>query len=230
MKQAIPFYESYALQVILGHYGSGKTNLSLNLAKKLKMAGRDPVVIDLDVVNPYFRSTDYSELLEAEGVRVLGPVFGGANIDLPSLAPGIDAMIESATLEHPVILDVGGDPDGARALVRYTPAVNSIKNRLVMIVINTRRPEAQSLEDNLRMIQYLRDTSSLAIDALIGNTHLAEFTNYETVEQSLSLLEEISQKSDLPLVAVTVPEHVAIPSKEQMNFLPVERLVKTNWQ
>ncbi|MCL2530198.1 MAG: ParA family protein [Coriobacteriia bacterium] len=230
MEKQSNFYEKHALLVILGHYGSGKTNLSLNLAKRLKALGRSPVLVDLDVVNPYFRSTDYRELMEAEGVRVLGPVFGGSASDLPSLAPGIEVVIENATLAQPVILDVGGDPDGARALVRYTPFINKIENKLVLIVVNTRRPETQSSEGNLRIISEIAQTTSLSIDGLVGNTHLAEFTTMETIEQSLPLMLEISKSTKIPLVAITTPEELAKPLDEQQIYLPVERLVKTNWQ
>ncbi len=149
------FYTQYAVLVILGHYGSGKTNLALNLALKLRALGRKPALVDLDVVNPYFRSTDYQDLIEAQGIRVLGPVFGNSNLDAPSLAPGIDTLIESATVDAPVILDVGGDPDGARALVRYVPALERAANKLVLMVVNTRRPETRSLDDNLEMLQEL---------------------------------------------------------------------------
>ena len=234
--RAASFYECSALLVIFGHYGSGKTNLALNLAKKLKALGRRPTLVDLDVVNPYFRSTDYQDLTDAEGIRVTGPVFGNSNLDAPSLAPGIDALITEATLDCPVILDVGGDPDGARALVRYTPAIAGVTNKLVMLVVNTRRPETQSIEGNLAMLHNISATSSLAIDALIGNTHLAEFTTMDTIEQSVPLLRELSEASGLPLLAVTVPEYVeSIPSALQEDSIPVpllviERLVKTNWQ
>jgi len=230
MKSPTPFYESYALFVILGHYGSGKTNLALNLAKKLKELGREPLVIDLDIVNPYFRSTDYLELMEDQGVRVVGPALGSLSLDIPSLAPGIDAMIERATLQEPVIIDVGGDPDGARALVRYTPAINCAQRTLVLLVVNLRRPETQSLEGNLKMIAEILETTSLPIDALIGNTHLAEFTTQETVEQSLPLLKELSERSNLQIVALTMPQGVYETIEDKTSYLSVERLVKTNWQ
>jgi len=230
MNESKRFYESYALLVILGHYGSGKTNLSLNLAKKLKGLGKSPVLVDLDVVNPYFRSTDYQDLMDAEGIRVVGPVFGGSSLDVPSLAPGIDALIESATLEEPVILDIGGDPDGARALVRYTPCINKVESRLVIMLVNTRRPETQTLQDNLQMLQEITATTSLAIDGFIGNTHLAEFTTLETIEQSIPLLKQLSSKTGIPLVAVTMPNELSQQIKNQEVYLPIERLVKTNWQ
>jgi len=214
--------------VILGHYGSGKTNLALNIAMQLKRLGREPLLVDLDVVNPYFRSTDFEGLTSLEGIRLMGPVFGNSSLDAPALAPGIDAAIAEATLAHPVILDVGGDPDGARALVRFVPVIKQVSNRLVLAVVNTRRPETQTVAGNLKMLSDLSATTSLGIDALIGNTHLAEFTTLDIVRDSLPLLEQLSAKSGIPLCAVTIPS--TLPPQEEDIFLPIERYVKTSWQ
>ncbi|MDR2035574.1 MAG: hypothetical protein LBP91_02735 [Coriobacteriales bacterium] len=230
METSNTFYEKYALLVVLGHYGSGKTNLALNLAKKLSDLGRPPLVVDLDVVNPYFRTTDYQELTDREGIEVVGPVFGNSSLDAPSLAPGIDSMIREASLQRPVILDVGGDPDGARALVRYAPEIRSVENRLTLLVVNARRPESQQVEDNLMMIGAISGMTNLPIEALIGNTHLAEFTTFETIEQSLELLEELSTISRLPLMAVTIPAGLTVPPGSEDLYLPIERLVRTSWQ
>ncbi|MDR1087797.1 MAG: hypothetical protein LBL23_00700 [Coriobacteriales bacterium] len=248
------FIEQYALFVILGHYGSGKTNLALNMAWILHKLGRAPVLVDLDVVNPYFRTTDFMELAQDAGIRVLGPVFGGSNLDAPSLAPGIETAVAHASLEKPVILDVGGDPDGARALARFAPTIGQVENRLVVAVINTRRPETQTLDDNLAMLQELSDTASLDIDALIGNTHLAEFTTPVIIRDSLPLLRRLSAQSGVPLLAVTVPQGLPLSLQDAEDekderergdegklasegkaedaglFLSVERLVKTSWQ
>ena len=222
------FIEKYALFVILGHYGSGKTNLALNMALKLCRLGRKPLLVDLDVVNPYFRSTDYHELIDAEGIRLLGPVFGSSNLDAPSLSPGIDTAIAQASLNAPVILDVGGDADGVRALARFVPTIKQVANKLVLAVINTRRPETQSVEGNLVMLDELSSTSSLTIDALVGNTHLAEFTTLDTVTDSVPVLKELALSSGLPLAAVTIPVDLPLPGDEL--FMPIKRLVKTSWQ
>ncbi len=230
------FLFKHPVLVILGHYGSGKTNLALNCALHLRRAGRKPTLVDLDVVNPYFRSTDYQDIITAEGITVAGPIFGNSNLDAPSLAPGIDAMITRASLEEPIILDVGGDPDGARALARYVPALRLAEGRLVVMVVNLRRPETRSIADNMAMLQELEKVSSLTVDGIIGNTHLAEFTTAEVIRESLEPLQELSRESGLPLIAVTVPQEVLNEENSLSNavqsgdLLPVQRLVKTVWQ
>lgn len=71
--------------VVVGHYGSGKTNFSVNLAVDLKAAGRDVILVDLDIVNPYFRSADFGALLEEKGIGLIAPVYARSNLDVPAL-------------------------------------------------------------------------------------------------------------------------------------------------
>jgi len=107
------------LIVITGHYGVGKTNLALNLARDLRAVYPRVTLVDLDIVNPYFRSSDSRAFLAQHDIALLGPSHAGGNLDTPSLAPGIDTAIETASASHAVVVDVGGDPDGARALGRF---------------------------------------------------------------------------------------------------------------
>lgn len=234
-----PQLKNSALLVILGHYGSGKTNLALNLALQLKDLGRTPLLVDLDVVNPYFRSTDYSELVESNGIGITGPVYGKSNLDAPSLAPGIDSKIAEASVDAPVIVDVGGDADGVRALARFVPAINKVKNKYVMAVVNTRRLETSTVEGSMQLLLELKTASAPSIDALIGNTHLAEHTTVATITQSLSTLQELSSTSGIPLVAVTVSEELYEQTAQELSetlqksetkLLPIKRFVKTVWQ
>ena len=52
------------LNIIVGHYGSGKTNVAVNLAFDLKRQYNKTSIADLDIVNPYFRTKDSREELE----------------------------------------------------------------------------------------------------------------------------------------------------------------------
>ncbi len=58
-----------------GHYGSGKTNVAVNYAVKLKENGLDCAIIDLDIVNPYFRTKDSAERLKRAGVETVFPAY-----------------------------------------------------------------------------------------------------------------------------------------------------------
>ena len=50
------------INIVTGHYGSGKTNFSANLAIKLAENCGKVTVVDLDIVNPYFRSGSCSPI------------------------------------------------------------------------------------------------------------------------------------------------------------------------
>ena len=118
-----------SITVICGHYGCGKTNLVLNLAAEAAQRGRRSVVVDMDVVNPYFRSNEYRDLLEEAGVRLIVPVFGhaGTSLDVPSvtgeLAVAAAEAYRDETGRTVVIVDAGGDDVGATALARFAPAL-----------------------------------------------------------------------------------------------------------
>lgn len=146
------------LILITGHYGAGKTSFALSLAEKRIGEGISPVLIDLDTVNPYFRSYDFRAELEAEGIRVEGPVYAGTNLDIPALPPSIGGLIERASATAPVILDLGGDDAGAAVLGRYKPELADARedgNLAVLHVVNFRRaltPDAAAAETEAREI------------------------------------------------------------------------------
>ncbi|MDR0350420.1 MAG: hypothetical protein LBH64_02580, partial [Coriobacteriales bacterium] len=157
------------LTVITGHYGVGKTNLSLNLVRDLRAVAPRVTLVDLDIVNPYFRSTDNKAFLDACDIELLGPVHGASNLDTPSLSPGIDEAIRTAGPERVTLIDVGGDSDGARALGRYSAEIMARPHRVVFVV-NLSRPETASAEDNLELLRRIEETSGLAVTELFGNT------------------------------------------------------------
>ena len=102
--------------VVTGNYGSGKTEISLNLA--LKAAAKEKTtLVDLDIVNPYFRTGEKAEELEKAGIRVLMPTYAMTTVDIPALPAEIQSVFEVPS--DRVIFDVGGDDTGAAALGRY---------------------------------------------------------------------------------------------------------------
>ena len=103
--------------IVTGHYGSGKTNLSVNLAMSLRAAGEEVALVDLDIVNPYFRSADFAALAEENGIRLIAPVYARSNLDIPALDGRLDAELDGG---RRIVIDVGGDDAGAAALGRYS--------------------------------------------------------------------------------------------------------------
>jgi len=196
------------LTIVTGHYGVGKTNLSLNIARDIRAEVEKVTLVDLDIVNPYFRTTDNRGFLDACDIRVLGPVYGASSLDTPSLTPGIDEAIVEASERHAVVIDVGGDPDGARALGRFAEKIASRPHRMIHVV-NLRRPETASVADNIALLRAVEATSGLKATAIAGNTHLKELSAAEDIVAAMGPTSDIAAAAGLPLSFIAVPRRLA---------------------
>ena len=100
--------------IVTGNYGSGKTEVSVNLAVENRARGIDVRLADLDLVNPYFRSREARHQLRDLGIEVILPHEQYMAADLPILVPEVAGAIREQ--KAMVILDVGGDDVGATVL------------------------------------------------------------------------------------------------------------------
>ena len=119
------------LIVITGHYGCGKTNLAVNLALYLADQGERVTIVDLDIVNPYFRTNDCKDLFEERGIELIATNFASTNLDVPSLPGTIPAKIRMG--DSTVILDVGGDDAGAVALGQYASLIEEREYEMLYV-------------------------------------------------------------------------------------------------
>lgn len=160
--------------VLTGNYGSGKTELALNLALAARRGG-SATLVDLDIVNPYFRSGEKIDMLREADIRVLMPTFAMTTVDVPALPPEIQSVFETPC--DRVIFDVGGDDTGAAALGRYAPSFQRLRGETtVCLVVNCMRPLTQRAEDIAEMGQRIMQRGRLSIDVVINNTNLADLT------------------------------------------------------
>ena len=148
------------INIFVGHYGSGKTELAVNFAIKNKV----DLIADLDTVNPYFRTNDAKEILEKSGIRVVAPYYAGTNVDLPSLPPEVYAAF---TDNKTAVLDIGGDDDGAYVLGRFKEYITE-ENSEVYFVINVLRPETDSAEKIIEILDYQYEQAML-VDEMINS-------------------------------------------------------------
>jgi hypothetical protein len=218
--------------VVTGHYGCGKTNLSINLALDLAREGREVTLVDLDIVNPYFRSSDSRELLTQHGVRLIAPTFAGTTLETPSLPAEIYSAFQVA---GPVIFDVGGDDAGATTLGRYAQEVAALDYEL-LYVINRYRNLTSTPAEASALLAEIEAASHLKATGIVNNSHLQAETTAQTVLDSLEFGRETAGLLGLPLVATTVPAHLAHEFAETPgeasyveNAYPVVVYVRTPW-
>lgn len=184
------------ITVLFGNYGSGKTELSLNIALALAEKSRDVALVDLDIVNPYFRSSEHKPLLESRGIRVISPVFANTAVDVPSLPPDVYAAFRYAY----AVFDCGGDPVGAAALgglKKYFDAVRA--DTEVLFVINTRRPfqnSVDALEESLARIQA---RARLGADGLVLNANLGPETTGDELAEGYAVARELAERTGVPI-------------------------------
>lgn len=211
------------LYIVIGAYGSGKSEYSIHLARKLKNEGRDIVLADMDVVNPYFRSRDVREEFAGYGIDVIAPEGEFKHADLPMLSPRIKGAIQN--YDKTVILDVGGDPAGCRTLGHFVDIIRKRGYRM-LFVVNTLRPFTTTAEEILTMQRNLEFSSKLEITDFICNTNLMQDTTSQLVEQGIDIVQEAVNASqvgfDTYLVlseyADIVPAGLKGKQREVMNY------------
>lgn len=218
------FSQMKRICVITGHYGSGKTNIAINMAIDLKKSGKKVTIVDLDIVNPYFRTADLKGLLEEKGIRTILPTFAGTNLDIPSLPAEVNRIFDDE--QSHVIVDVGGDDAGAIALGRYTPDFNKSGYDL-FYVVNARRYLTATPKEAVELLKDIEAVSRLRATGIINNTNLGRLSDLKTLSDSKGFALEISKATGLPLICSAL-----LREKNPANsgFYPVDIYVKSPWE
>ncbi len=216
-----------AFLVLTGNYGSGKTELALNLA--LAGAAEHRItLVDLDIVNPYFRSAEKEEQLRGAGVRVLMPTFAMTTVDIPALPAEIQSVFETPCDQ--VIFDVGGDDTGAAALGRYYPSfMKRRKETVSALVINCMRPLTQNPADILDLAERIGNRGRLGIDLMINNTNLADGTEPEMVEKGERIVLDCAARMGVERVMTSGMKQVLDRCDLRTPVIYLERKMKPEW-
>ena len=213
--------------VITGNYGSGKTEISLNLAMEAAKNERTTLV-DLDIVNPYFRTGEKAEELKAAGIRVLMPTYAMTTVDIPALPAEIQSVFEVPS--DRVVFDVGGDDTGAAALGRYYPSfMQNRGNTLVALVINCMRPLTMKEDDILDLAARIQNRGRLKIDLLINNTNLAGETTPEMVEGGERIVLKCAERIGTDRVLTAGKTDVLKRCSLQTKTMAIERYMVPEW-
>ena len=194
--------------LLVGDYGSGKTEVAVNLALHLaaQRTGRAIAIADLDLVNPYFRCREAHEPLEQAGIRVVMPQGGHQFADLPILLPQVKGLLgDRATLS---VLDVGGDEVGSRVLAGLAPCFDRTRHAL-WFVVNGRRPFCDTPEGCVAAIRRIERASGWSVTGLVSNTHLMDETEPAMIEQGLELARAVGRLLDVPVAFVAAMADLA---------------------
>ncbi|MBQ3705552.1 MAG: ParA family protein [Clostridia bacterium] len=214
--------------VLTGNYGSGKTELALNLALDFAGQGEKVTLVDLDIVNPYFRSAEKAGELEQAGVRLLMPTFALTTVDIPALPAEIQSVFEVPS--DRVIFDVGGDDTGAAALGRYAPSFRKVREEtLFLLVVNCMRPLTETEEDILDLAGRIAARGRFGIDCLVNNTNLADRTAPDMVTAGEQTVLKCAEKMGVPRVMTTGEAGVLQKCALRTPARAIERRMVPEW-
>lgn len=212
------------LTIVTGHYGSGKTNISVNLALEAARQGKKCTVIDLDIVNPYFRTADFEELFRENGITLKTPQYANSNLDIPALGISVKGVLDESDC---VIIDVGGDDEGAKALGRYKSVIAGCNDREMLYVINKCRYLTKEPHEALELMREIEAASGLSCTGIVNNTNLGIETDENTVIGSVDYAKKVAETAGLPLRMTAGRKEFL--GKITENPFPVEIFVKTLW-
>ena len=207
------------ITIISGHYGSGKTNIAVNLASELKKQQDNVAICDIDIVNPYYRTKDSEEELKRQQIRLICSKYANSNVDVPALPQEIYAVTDDKSLYS--ILDVGGDERGALALGRLAPKIVE-EDYDMFYVINKYRPLTNDIEGAIEVFNEIESACKIKFTAIINNSNLGEETTKEDVLSSIDFANELAKAVNLPLLFTTVNVKIYEQLKnENINLYPL---------
>ena len=195
------------LSLFCGHYGSGKTNIAVNYAFRLKAQGKAVAIADLDIVNPYFRSKDSEAELEQAGIEMIALPFANSNVDLPSLPSSVYGLVQRK--DRCVVMDIGGDDRGAYALGRFSPYIREENDFDLFYVVNFYRPLTQTPQDALEVLREIELAAGLPFTAVINNSNLGAETSPADVSATYGKADELCEMCGLPLAFISAETAVA---------------------
>ena len=218
----------HRISIVTGHYGTGKTEFAVNLALALAEEQDNVMIADLDIVNPYFRSRERKLELEKAGVKMISSSQEAAHADIPALPAELLSIFQNRDIRG--ILDIGGDPVGARVLARFQPKIVSEDYEL-LFVVNANRPEVRTAEAAIDYMRKIESITGLECGGLVNNTHLCGETTEAQVRKGAALAEEISNITGIPVRCHVAVERLAENLSDLKEpVFPISIKMKKPWE
>ena len=231
LKELVGLYEWPKAVAVTGALGSGKTEIVLNLAQGFLGAGEHVTIADADIINPYFCIRQVVDALEEKGFKVLTAPGQAKWADMPVVTAEVDRALSA---DGRLMLDIGGDAEGALALKQYRKRILQA-GYLLILVVNAYRPQTSSVERIRVMRDRMEAICGLKVGALVSNSHLMHETTAETVAEGLELVKKASSELELPLLYVTAPERIYPETRELLAgsgvpLWPLSRFMLLPWE
>ena len=216
------------IRIICGHYGSGKTEFAVNYSLALRTAEENVAIADMDVVNPYFRSREKADILRDRGIKVIYSSIEGTALDIPAVSGEVGTLIVGNKWN--LILDVGGDNVGARALACHSKDIRP-DDYDMFFVINAYRPETSDVKGVIEHLQAIEETTGLKVTGLINNTHMMKNTTLEDVLFGQKISEEVSKQLDIPIKYISCIKEVEkqLPQKLKDICITTSLIMRETW-
>lgn len=214
--------------IVCGHYGTGKTEFAVNYVMELAREGQHTMLADIDIVNPYFRSRERRAQLQNAGVRVISSSQECSDADVPSLPAELLTILEDRSYRG--VLDVGGDPVGARVLARYQPKILQEDYRL-LFVLNANRPEVRTAEQAILYLRSIEAVSGLTCGGIVNNTHLCGETTPNEILKGAELARKVSEETGIPVVCHVAERRLCEEeSLSGLQLFPIDIYMKKPWE
>lgn len=218
------------INIFCGNYGSGKTEVALNFVRALAAVHPHTAIVDLDVVNPYFRSRERKTELQNQGIRVISSVPGLEMADLPAVSAAVFGVLQDQSCR--CVLDVGGDDTGAAVLGGFKSYFNTEEYRL-FIVVNCNRPFTGTAEGVIQIVREIERSCKLKAAALVNNTNLGRDSSVDDLFKGNKILEQAGQFLKIPLAFHCLEKSLFTqlqPGDIAQPVFPLERFMLLPWE
>ncbi|MGG3467229.1 hypothetical protein ABES02_06875 [Neobacillus pocheonensis] len=213
-----------------GHFGSGKTEIAINLALVERQKYEKTAINDLDIINPYYRSRDVASIFEQHDVELIAPKNRLATADLPIVSGEIYRVLHDN--RYRLIVDSGGDKDGATALGQYYHEWKDLHPEL-LFVLNGNRPYVSTLDGVLYTIEQIEKASRLKLNGIINNSNLGSETTITDIKKGMELSSQAAERLEIPLLYTTISSHLRREANEfsqNHKVVWIERYMKLPWE
>ena len=217
------------IRIIIGHYGSGKSEFALNYVTKLReLVDTNVAIADLDVVNVYFRSREKKELLNKKNIEAIDSSIQTQTLDVPSISARVMTPLNDSSYNY--VMDVGGNEVGARVVGRFSELIDE-NDYDMFCVVNANREQTQTAKEVINHIREIEKSSKLKVTGLINNTHLIRETTLEDILRGQEVVKEVSRICSIPIKYVSCLEELIdqLPKDIEGEILPINLYLREQW-